>query len=267
VLYATVATASLAHAETVTFAGDGAMLSADVFVPSGTGPFPAVVALHGCGGAHLKSGELAVREADWGARLAAAGFLVVVPDSFASRGLGNQCRNADRTVRASRERIGDALAAKAYLASRADVKRNAISLLGWSNGATTVLYAIAAARAQSGDSPDFARAIAFYPGCRRFTETSAWRTRIPLLILMGEADDWTPFAPCKMLADRAKSAGSSVELIGYPGAYHDFDDPAKPVRVLRGLATTASGTGAAHQGTNPAGRADALVRVPAFLAR
>ncbi len=261
------ATVSATRAETVTFPGDGVTLSAELFVPQGQRPFPAVVALHGCSGTRGKNGALAAREADWGLLLAASGFFVLIPDSFASRGMGSQCRTANRSVRASVERIGDAMAAKAYLASRPDVARTAISLMGWSNGATTVLHTIAAARKLQAELPDFARAIAFYPGCRKLAERGVWRARVPLLMLMGKADDWTPFAPCQTLSDRASATGDRVTLIGYADAYHDFDDPKKVVREVRGLAYSADGSGRAHTGTNPAARADAILRVSAFLAR
>jgi dienelactone hydrolase len=90
---------------------------------------------------------------------------------------------------------------------------------------------------------------------------------MPLLILIGEADDWTAAAPCHDLVTAAKAAGESVEIIGYAGAYHDFDHPNLPVHTIEGLAFASSGTGIAHTGTSPAARADALIRVPAFLAR
>jgi len=84
---------------------------------------------------------------------------------------------------------------------------------------------------------------------------------------MGEADDWTPAAPCHDLATAAKAAGEAVDLVTYPGAYHDFDHPDLPVKQVKGLAFTANGDGVAHTGTNPAARADAIQKVPAFLAQ
>ena len=39
---------------------------------------------------------------DTGERLSAAGFLVVLPDSFGSRGLSSQCRSGGREVRPGR---------------------------------------------------------------------------------------------------------------------------------------------------------------------
>jgi dienelactone hydrolase len=95
-------------------------------------------------------------------------------------------------------------------------------------------------------------------------ERGNWRTRLPLLILIGEADDWTAAEPCRELA---KAGGSSVSIVVYPGAYHDFDSPNGRLRERRGLAFTADKSGVAHQGIDPKARADAITRVPGFLAR
>jgi dienelactone hydrolase len=85
---------------------------------------------------------------------------------------------------------------------------------------------------------------------------------VPLLVLVGEADDWTPAVPCRDYAARA----GRVELVAYPGAHHGFDDPASRVRQRTGLGFTADGSGRAMVGTDPAARADAIRRVTAFLA-
>lgn len=256
-----------AQAADVTFPGaDGGALRGLLYRPAGPGPFPAVVALHGCGGLYDRDGALNARHADWAERLAAQGFLVLLPDSFGSRGLGPQCTTSSRGVRPGRERTADAFAAKAYLLGRPDVRPRAVSLLGWSNGGSTVLHTAAAgARDAFGGAP-FASAVAFYPGCRVPAERG-WHDGVPLLILVGEADDWTGAEACRGLADAARARGEPVSLTVYPGAYHDFDHPSLPVRERRGLAYTVEGNGVAHVGTDPAARADALQRVPAFLAR
>jgi dienelactone hydrolase len=259
--------ASPAAAETVTFRGDDVTLSALLYKPGGAGPFPAVVALHGCAGLWGRNGEISARHADWAERLQQDGFLVLLPDSFGSRGAGPQCRSSDRVTRPSRERVADTRAAKAYLQSRTDVKADAISLLGWSNGGSTVLYAVERGRGARDGKPDFAKAIAFYPGCRVPAERENWRARLPILILVGAADDWTPAGPCQDLVATAKRLGSPASIVVYPGAYHDFDHPNLPVRVHKGLAYTGNRKGVAHTGTDPAARADAIKRVPAFLAR
>src|SRR5579862_526452 len=86
-----------------------------LFRPQGQGPFPAVVALHGCESLFNRSGKLAARFADWGERLAAAGLVAIFPDSFGSRGLRAQCRVKERKVRPERERVADANAARRWL--------------------------------------------------------------------------------------------------------------------------------------------------------
>ena len=189
--------------------------------------------------------------------------MVLFPDSFGSRGAGSQCSTRERAIRPRLERLGDVLAAKTFLQGRADVKADAVSLLGWSNGGSTVLYAVAGTQPADG-KPDFAKAVAFYPGCRVPLERGNWHTRLPLLILIGEADDWTAAEPCRQLA---KVGGAAVSIVVYPGAYHDFDSPGGRLRERRGLAFTADKSGVAHQGTDPAGRADAIARVPPFLAK
>ena len=257
---------ALAEPQSVRFPGEGVTLSAIYYRPSGPGPFPAVVALHGCGGLNNSDGSLNARHRDWGERLSAQGFAVLLPDSFASRGLGSQCSVVKREVRPSRERVADARAALAWLQGLPEIKPEAVNLLGWSNGGSTVLYGVRPAAAPAA-GPDFAKAVAFYPGCRVPLQGGAWRTRMPLLMLVGEADDWTGVEPCRDLAKAAQARGEKVELVTYPGAYHDFDHPSAKLRLRTGLGFTVNDTGEAHTGTDPAARADALTRVPVYLAR
>jgi dienelactone hydrolase len=260
------AKALAAYGEPVSFSGIGLDLRGELFLPVGEGPFPAVVALHGCSGLYGRDGTLSPRHADWAVRLQSAGFIVLFVDSFGSRGAASQCHTKGRVARAWKERVDDALAAMIFLRARRDVKADAISLVGWSNGATTVLYVLrktAAGKQQA----RFASAVAFYPGCRVPSQRGNWHTSTPLLILIGAADDWTPAAPCQRLAAAADKAGEPVTYQAYPGAYHDFDHPQLKLRVHHGLAYSGDGSGTAHTGTDPAARADAIARVPAFLAR
>lgn len=257
--------ASASAMERISLSGPGGVtLTAALYMPSGVGPFPAVVALHGCAGLGGRNGQPSARHHDWGERLALQGFLVVMPDSFASRGLGSQCQVRQRDVRASGLRVEDAHAARRWLQARPDVKANAVSLLGWSNGASSVLYAVRTGGKVEGR--DFARAVAFYPGCR-VPSKNGYGARVPLFILMGADDNWTPPEPCRELVAKSKGKGARVDYREYPGAVHDFDHPNLPMRTRTGLAYTGSGTGEAQLGTDPAARADALARVPAYLAR
>ncbi|MCA3598206.1 MAG: dienelactone hydrolase family protein [Methylobacterium sp.] len=239
---------SLSAQEAITLPGrDGLTIKAKLYRPAGAGPFPAIVALHGCGGPWQP------RDDDWGNRLAGAGFLVVFPDSFGSRGLGSQCMTRARSLR-PRDRAEDAFATAEWLASRKDVARSRIGLLGWSNGGSTVLSAARTGRGPKG--LEFRQAIAFYPGCRIFAEEGHYRTRLPVTILHGLADNWTPAEPCKTLP--------GTRFIGFERAHHDFDHPNLPLRQ-RKAAYTADGSGVVTVGTNPEARAAAIARVMAIF--
>lgn len=248
--------------------GIGALRELDALFWSqpGSGPYRAVVMLHGCSGMRSASGALMARDADWGGRLNALGYIVLHIDSLSSRGERSLCSQAgERRVRMSVERARDAYAALVYLQSRPEVRPDGLALMGWSNGAGTVLYSLSRDnRARpAGLKYDFVAGVAFYPGCRSLSQRSnAWRPVAPVLLLTGEADDWTPAAPCVLLAERT---GPLLEVRTYRGAYHDFDAPDMKIRVRKDVGSTATGT--ATTGTDPAAREDALRRVPDFLAR
>jgi dienelactone hydrolase len=266
-LAAPAAGAPASSPEKVRITGGPVVLPGLLYKPAGNGRFPAVVALHGCGGLFQGGSTPEARHDSWGRHLASKGFAVLFPDSFGPRGLRSQCRVRDRLVSAA-GRVPDALAAVRWLESRDFVRKGAVSLLGWSNGGTTVLHAVQQTQAESGDERGFARAVALYPGCRAIAARGGFRSSVPLLILVGDIDDWTGADPCRDLATQATAAGGPpVEVVAYPGAHHDFDHPDMPLTTRHGLAYTASGTGEAHAGTDPTARADALERVPAFLAK
>ena len=89
----------------------------------------------------------------------------------------------------------------------------------------------------------------------------------PLLILIGDKDDWTPAEPCRRLTEAAQQAGYPVTIKIYPGAYHSFDSNA-PVRYVatRVNANVPSGRGATTGGDSAAW-ADSVREVEAFFGR
>lgn len=240
-------------------------LKALLFKPDGPGPFPAVVGLHGCEGLINSSGNLSTLYRDWTDRLNKAGFALLFPDSYGSRHMGNQCRTRS-TLHANRERMKDAQVARKWLQAQTYVKPDHISLLGWSNGGIGVLWAVRPRTRIREDKPDFRSAVALYPGCRRLDAT-AWSARIPTLILIGGADDVVSSHACEQMVAGARGRSARVKLNVYPGAYHDFDYPNRAIQARAGYTFSVDGTGKVHVGTNPAARADALRRVPQWLAR
>jgi dienelactone hydrolase len=240
-------------------------LHASLYRPEGAGPFPAVIALHDCGGLNQRPNTEAQLYSEWAKKLVGDGFIVLFPDSFGSRGLGSQCREHHRTVHAWRERVADVNAARHWLEEQNYVRHDRISLLGWSNGAVAALSTIRRTAART-ETADFRSAVAFYPSCRRLLET-AWSARVPTLILIGSADDWTPAAACQQMVAGARGRSAHVQIVVYPRAHHEFDRANSPIRLRTGLVNTVDPSGKAHGGTDPAARNDAFKRVPQWLGR
>jgi dienelactone hydrolase len=251
--------------EPVEFRNGDVTLKAIIYRPEGAGPFPAIVGMHDCSGLTNSSGTVASKYREWAQLLVKSGFIVLFPDGYGSRGIGNQCSARNRPVRPDHERVADANASRRWLEQQPDVRADHISLLGWSNGGSSVLWTV---RPQRGidDKFDFRSAVALYPGCRRLDST-AWAARVPTLILIGAADDVASPQDCEHMVAGAKGRSARITIMVYPGAFHDFDHPNRPPQVRTGYAVSADGSGRIHTGTNAAARADSLKRVPQWLAR
>ncbi len=218
--------------------------------PSGAGPFPAVIMLHGCGG-------LDQRDQMWAERLREWGYLTLRVNSFKARALKRVCGGG---IFESVERVPDVLVALAHLRTLPDVLGDRIAVMGWSHGAGAALATLTAAP----EDPEqgFRAAVVFYPGCRRLRP---WSTRTPALLLLGGADDWTAAGPCQALAARQARTGLDVTQVTYPGAYHGFDNPLLGAEKRR-APDALGGRGATLQ-YNPTAADESLVRVRSFLAQ
>lgn len=237
---------------------------------AGEGRHPAVVFLHGCGGMFRRStGLINNIYQDWARALLGAGYSVLMVDSFRPRGIAITCSPATYNRAVVENRPKDAYASLYYLQKQPFVRGDRIALIGWSAGGGTVLRTIpreSRGRPPSLPQGDFRAAVAFYPAlCRDQREPGSWTSDIPLLVLTGAADVWTPAAPCQRFIAGAIAHGAPIEMQIYPGAYHSFDAPNQPVRELPQFRTPAGV--APITGTDPAARQDAFVRVPRFLAR
>ncbi len=256
----------VAAAEKIEFGVGEYRLNAQLYRPAGNGPFPTIVAMHGCNGLYDAAGRTRPLYADWGEKLAAKGMAVLFPDSYGSRGLGAQCRVRSRAVQPYRERVADAQAARNWLQTQDFVQKDRVGLLGWSNGAIATLWTVRPRAEVKDGQPDFRSAVVLYPGCRRLIERG-WSARIPTLILVGAADNWTPARDCEQMVAGARGRSARTSIVKYRDAYHSFDRENLPLTELRGLAFTPDGSGRAYIGSNAEARADALRRVPAWLMR
>ncbi|OAF05135.1 dienelactone hydrolase [Bradyrhizobium centrolobii] len=241
------------------------VLHAQLYKPDGDGPFPTVIALHGCGGLGGHSDPVLPRYRDWAAELLKAGSAVLLPDSYGSREVGPQCRVKEGHVKARRERVADIVASRAWLMKQTWVARNRISLIGWANGASALLWAVRPQNAARDASPDFRAAVAFYPDCR-ISAGLGWSTRVPTLVLIGGNDDVSSPPACRQMVDGAHGRSALARIVVYPGAYHDFDRANTPLHALAG-STDAATPDRGHLGTDAEARAEAQKEVAEWLAR
>lgn len=228
----------------------------------------AAILLHGCGGLGAKRQLNARHKAakDW---LLERGVAVVFPESFASRRFEEVCtvKMQSRTIRQI-DRVQDVIATHAWLRNQPGVDAKKIVLWGWSHGGSTVLNTVThkAALSDFSDDVKFIEAIAFYPGCSPFAkDNSPVKISSPLTILMGDADDWTPAAPCTTFAARLKNNEQPVSLTLYPGAFHDFDNPAGKFRVRADVPNGINKEKGVTVAPDPKAREDAMAKIDAIL--
>jgi dienelactone hydrolase len=249
---------------------------------SATKEEPVVVALHGCDGLWSARGDLGQRYREYQAWLNARGLSLLLVDSFSTRGKARGiCTEplANRTIRPADRKL-DVQGAVQWLQNQPWVDKNRLFVLGWSHGGSTVLstldHHVQALGGQGqvawpSDLANFKAAIAYYPGCGPASQNSDYHLDTPLLLMIGEDDDWTPARPCERFhrnqtASLAKRGLETerFQLKIYPGAHHGFDSsfpvrhrPDVPNGNRRGQGVTAGG--------HPPSREDAFKTLEAFL--
>ena len=205
---ASVLLAAPAHAAAergVAFASaSGEPIRGRLAAPEGVGPFPAVVLLHSCLG--LPSNRRAIEAA-----LADSGFVALFVDEFSDRGLSETCSVDFPRL------LPDAFGALAFLAARPEVDPRRIAVVGFSQGGDGALAI--AAHPSGANGLAFRAAAAFYPPC---ANEAGERLAIPTLVVVGAADEVTPAADCRRLAQ----GQTDMRLSVLPRAGHCFDDPA-----------------------------------------
>jgi dienelactone hydrolase len=89
-----------------------------------------------------------------------------------------------------------------------------------------------------------------------------------LLILMGDADDWTTPGPCIEVASNMRRGGADVSIVLYHGDVHYFDVKGMPRHVLSDVENDnlPGGCCGATVGYDPAAAADARQRIEEFFA-
>lgn len=187
--------------------------------PAAPGRHPAIVIVHGSGGVS------SARQGFWAREIVAIGIVALVTDSFTPRGVETTVEDQSRVT--TTQMVRDAFAALDFLSRQDFVDEKRVAVIGMSKGGSVALLA-ADRRAQQGRA--FAAHVPLYPGCTiqyRNPQVAA-----PILMLIGESDNYTGVKNCAAYAERIRGAGGKVELKTYRGAHHAFDGDTTNEREL-----------------------------------
>lgn len=224
----------------------GPEINATIYKPAGAGPFPAIVLAHSCSG-------ISQHTHNWARKLAGWGYLVLEFDSFNPRGTKAVCTTPGAVT--PNMRIADVAGALDHLATRPDVVRGRVGVIGHSHGggvairATQKQFDLASRGLRGG--------VAYYPGCNPAFDLEV---ALPLLILAGDKDDWTPADRCrKVVAGAARR--ELIDAVFYPNAFHSFDVNARDRNVAGG------GGRMHHLAYDSVAAPDAEARTKAFFER
>ena len=227
---------------------------------------PVIIGLHGCGGPLDANDKLSPFLARYAAYFNAEGYDFLVPDSFTPRGEKSICGtpNAQRRI-TELDRREDVFAAMSWLATQPDVDTKRVAVVGWSHGAQTVLTVMNASDSFVATQPRHpVAAVAFYPGCFSLARGGSYKLEAPMLMMVGELDNWTLAKNCVAFHERMRlTSGPAFDLVVYPGSYHSFDSLSK-VTERSGVGSTASGK--AMVGGNPEALRASHQRLFDFLA-
>ncbi|MBU7589809.1 MAG: dienelactone hydrolase family protein [Sphingopyxis terrae] len=217
---------------------------------------PAVVMMHGRAGAYssLAKGKydaatLASRHRAWGRLLARSGYVALMVDDFGPLGYPTGFRAGtykDRPAEVNEVtyRPLHAYGALRYLQQRADVAGTRVALLGWSNGASATLAAMADDKPGDMRRIGFRVGIALYPGCglkRRF-DKQGYRPYAPVRVFIGTADEEVSPASCEKLVARSRDKGGDITLTSFKGATHGYDTPTESRQSVAANAAAKSAT-------------------------
>lgn len=193
-----------------------------LFLPPGSDKVPAVVLVHGSGGMYTALTDY------WPKRFNAAGIAAFAIDMFGPRGVKSTAD--DQSAVPFTADLADAYAALKLLSTHPRIDAKRIAIMGFSRGGAAAWRTGLERVIASQKLPDGLRYAAHVPvytgGCTgllRVVVKPGVLAKEPMLFIHGEADDYTPIAPCRAFADEVRNAGTPVEFVAIPGAMHKFD--------------------------------------------
>ncbi len=208
--------------------------------PEGSDPFPLVVLVPGCSGFKWEFYERAE------SRLGEMGFATIRVDYIGARNL-RSCWG-----RVTMDQIADDIFwVLDHLTGTGFVKASSVNLLGWSYGGA-VLQVLA--KLDKHPNVQVAAVAAYSPKC---SQVDPWSATVPVLMLLGGADNVAPPEFCRKLV-RDSAAAMHVTIEEYENAYHGFDDEDLPPKKQYSFGT---------MGYHPAAAEKAWKALEGFLVR
>lgn len=203
--------------------------------PSGPGPFPTVLLIHGCGGLRAASGPNPIMD-EYAASAVEAGWAAAILDSYAPRGWPAPWART-RVCTGMRlqgfRRAADVLAGVDLLRADPKVDARHLRIASWSHGGWAVGDLVTLRDPGDGS---FSATMAgvegvyfTYPFCA-FPAQGArrdWTWRGDVRFVFAENDTVQNAVGCLPMLERARRAGSKVEMEIFPGVTHAFDERVK----------------------------------------
>jgi len=220
------------HGELVKFrshAKDKAQITGLLYKPKGKPPFPAIVLMHGRGGAFPY-------QENWAYLLSKYGYVTLMVDGYCARGL--RCLRLGKTKKTSawkkmyetEFRIGDAKAGVDYLASLPIVDKGRIGGFGFSRGGSALMDAVAR-------NPDMKlkALVALYPqDMRSITHNVSWS--LPTIVSIPTIKHNDKKISDSRERNRASFPrdGFMVEVLSLPDTTLKYDQPGNEVITVVG---------------------------------
>jgi carboxymethylenebutenolidase len=202
-------------ANQATYTSGGTQVSGYFYKPEGTGPFPALLLLHGKSGL---TDALRPRAAS----LAAQGYVAFAPDYFTPIGMTPEKFTASfytTSVDPAREVLGNGLEALKAL-SYVDAKR--LGVVGFSLGGYLAL--IMASRDDVKDIASYYGAYAPTLLAPRYPLADiVAQINVPVLMFHGDKDELVPIGQANTAQDLLTKNDKQYEYYIYPGVGHAFD--------------------------------------------
>jgi dienelactone hydrolase len=207
-----------------------------VYIPEGKGPFPVILAFPGCSGVSLDASETdAGRPGDEGdrlfrrhysrmaGRLQKEGFMVLLVDYLTAEGVSNTCGWEIHP-----KRVGEYVKeTTSFVKTIPNIDTTQINVIGWSHGGEGVLAWLSKL---GNEQENIKSVITIYPGC---SSIDLWKTSLPLLMILGEADDIALPNVCNSLIKSLHNQ-DNVHVRSYPNARHGFDLTEGPTELSVG---------------------------------